>query len=286
MGTKAIHSEKPEEGLWVYHIERIVDFFGKKDAKRNEPLIKTIFGQSIKDAIDLESDKLSNGDIHLLCGLRAAGYFFLNGGFDESGLDSLLLEQVLYNAVADCVDSELMVGEGRVWPAILNLLDCSELEIEEMPPEMIVNSLFWDNDWEMFEIAASDRLIHNQKLLAFKDIDAIEDGTVGFKDFSVFAPARKPQQKYSKGGFVYVVKGSSDPVKIGYTSGDPAHRLRCLQTSHHEKLSVVAAFRHPMAGQIEKSAHSLLSQFRLEGEWFSCPPSLAIDTIKSLINKA
>lgn len=68
-----------------------------------------------------------------------------------------------------------------------------------------------------------------------------------------------------KAGFVYFIRRSDGPVKIGF-SAHPVKRLSELQTVLAEKLSLLGV----MSGTVldEREIHSALKRYRLNGEWF------------------
>lgn len=68
---------------------------------------------------------------------------------------------------------------------------------------------------------------------------------------------------------IYVI---SDGVacKIGYTSGDPAERLKNLQTGNPNSLSLITSF--PGDRCEEMRLHRKFADKRLSGEWFALSP--------------
>jgi hypothetical protein len=69
---------------------------------------------------------------------------------------------------------------------------------------------------------------------------------------------------------VYMIRcGENGPVKIGH-SADPQHRLAQLQTSHHERLSIIRTFEGGTS--VEIWLHRKFSRLRINGEWFSFTP--------------
>lgn len=65
--------------------------------------------------------------------------------------------------------------------------------------------------------------------------------------------------------------GDDGPVKLG-TAGDPVARLRALQTSHHSRLRLRAAWAG--AHRDEQALHARFAAARLRGEWFAWTPEL------------
>jgi hypothetical protein len=86
---------------------------------------------------------------------------------------------------------------------------------------------------------------------------------------------------------LYII-GSSDkqPVKIGVTTG-ASLRLKSLQTGYHSRLNVIKSWKLPpeSAYRIETLAHTVLGQYRLEGEWFGCAHEIAIREIEEIMSK-
>lgn len=64
---------------------------------------------------------------------------------------------------------------------------------------------------------------------------------------------------------VYFIQAQSGgPIKIGKTTRDAYQRMANLQTSHHEKLILLATTeRH-----LEEDLHERFKHLRLHGEWF------------------
>jgi len=80
--------------------------------------------------------------------------------------------------------------------------------------------------------------------------------------------------------FVYVV-GPAEGTgahKIGI-SVDVTGRLASLQTGHPARLAVAFAVPHRRAARVEALAHSALADWRLSGEWFDCPASMAMGAV-------
>jgi hypothetical protein len=64
----------------------------------------------------------------------------------------------------------------------------------------------------------------------------------------------------------FIQRGEDGPIKVG-TSTDPVERLRSLQTSNAEPLTLLGFM--PGGSLEERAIHALLEDGRLEGEWFS-----------------
>lgn len=69
--------------------------------------------------------------------------------------------------------------------------------------------------------------------------------------------------------FVYFIGSQSGPIKIGIATR-PKNRLKELQTSHHERLEILAVCDGDM--ELERAYHARYAARRLTGEWFErCP---------------
>lgn len=85
-----------------------------------------------------------------------------------------------------------------------------------------------------------------------------------------FTPDRSPCRD-ERPKLVYFIGSESGPIKIGMAV-DPPSRLASLQTSHHEKLSILATCK---GGQDrERAYHRRFAAHRLHGEWFERTPEL------------
>jgi hypothetical protein len=68
--------------------------------------------------------------------------------------------------------------------------------------------------------------------------------------------------------YVYIISAGSKMHKIGI-SKSPKGRLNQLQTSHYRRLRIAHQFEVDCADLVESFAHRMLSQRRVNGEWFS-----------------
>jgi hypothetical protein len=89
--------------------------------------------------------------------------------------------------------------------------------------------------------------------------------------------------------YVYIISSPLGYQKVGWAY-DVRDRIRELTTSHPEDLSVLAAWQHYRASEVESRAHFLLQKHHAKREWFKCDPDtvracveLAIRDINSLI---
>lgn len=85
----------------------------------------------------------------------------------------------------------------------------------------------------------------------------------------------EPKATKGKDSYVYVIghDWGAPALKIGF-SKNPWARIVELQVAHHEKLSVLAAFKCKSHSEVD--LHDLLKQYRKGGEWFSLPVSIYV----------
>lgn len=77
-----------------------------------------------------------------------------------------------------------------------------------------------------------------------------------------------------KDSYVYFVGRSwGSTLKIGF-SKNPWARIVELQTAHHEKIEVLAAFRCKAASEVD--LHEILKEHRKSGEWFDLPVNIYV----------
>lgn len=78
-----------------------------------------------------------------------------------------------------------------------------------------------------------------------------------------------------KDSYVYVIgcAWGADALKIGF-SKNPWARIVELQTAHHERLEVLAAFRCKSHSEVD--IHELLKPYRRQGEWFALPSKIYV----------
>lgn len=93
----------------------------------------------------------------------------------------------------------------------------------------------------------------------------------------------------TEGGFVYVIRGDHNLIKIG-VSTNPTARLATLRTASPFPIdfAYVCAVQGPAseAFALEADAHALLSRQRLSGEWFDIPADMAVAAIAAAGHKA
>jgi hypothetical protein len=103
------------------------------------------------------------------------------------------------------------------------------------------------------------------------------DKTVeSFKPHNWDARQYKTDDKLPKGkeSYVYFIGISWEGmIKIGF-SKNPWARVVDIQTSHHEKMEVLAAFRCKSYSEV--ALHEILKEYRKQGEWFSLPAKIYV----------
>lgn len=70
---------------------------------------------------------------------------------------------------------------------------------------------------------------------------------------------------------LYFIGGDTGPIKIG-VSGNPAQRLKALQTGYPHALRILALI--PEGGMQEITYHAKFAEHRLHGEWFAPHPDI------------
>ncbi|MGA5823717.1 GIY-YIG nuclease family protein [Kitasatospora sp. NPDC094028] len=85
------------------------------------------------------------------------------------------------------------------------------------------------------------------------------------------------------GSCVYVIAGvAGGPVKIGHTS-DLQRRLAALQCGSPVRLETLATF---VGGQeLETALHLLLTDHRIEGEWFDLADKNPVEVVSELVKR-
>jgi hypothetical protein len=82
----------------------------------------------------------------------------------------------------------------------------------------------------------------------------------------------REREEAVKEQLVYFIATQSGPIKIGIAI-NPDGRCKSLQTSHHERLEVLATC--PGGQELEQVYHKRFAAHRLHGEWFErCPEIL------------
>lgn len=99
---------------------------------------------------------------------------------------------------------------------------------------------------------------------------ADEDGSLTWvcDDIARFTPRRDRRDRPGTrpGGYTYLIQAGEDgDVKIGATRGNPAARLRELQTGSSLPLRLVKLLD---GVELESQLHARYAEFRTHGEWF------------------
>jgi hypothetical protein len=76
-------------------------------------------------------------------------------------------------------------------------------------------------------------------------------------------PGRGRTGKGTDRTYVLGIEGAQ-PVKIGYTGGEPSERLRALQTGLPFELTLLWS----TPGDFESQLHDMFAEYRVRGEWF------------------
>jgi hypothetical protein len=92
-------------------------------------------------------------------------------------------------------------------------------------------------------------------------------------------PSPRWQLRQLSGAFIYIIQADNGLVKVG-VSTNPSVRLAQLQraSAAHLSLAYVGALRCN-GFAVEAAAHRTLADYRFEGEWFNCPPDMAVAAI-------
>lgn len=119
------------------------------------------------------------------------------------------------------------------------------------------------NLWERADTFARDEMIAERRRyearLEQAEAELITERGLGWR-----RREEKPQ-------LVYFIGAESGPIKIGIAV-QPGERLKTLQTSHHERLNLLAVCE---GGQtLEREYHKRFAAHRLHGEWFERHPDI------------
>lgn len=134
-------------------------------------------------------------------------------------------------------------------------------------------------------IGYAKAVVHNERRamhLRWQDAESLVRKIESAAEDAVYlAQAERAMREYeSKDAtpqFVYFIGAESGPIKIGVAT-KPPQRLRELQTSHHERLSILATCEGDM--EVEKAYHKRFADHRLSGEWFKRVPEIEAEIEK------
>jgi hypothetical protein len=115
---------------------------------------------------------------------------------------------------------------------------------------------------------------------------------ISFRPDELFGSKASKHRKQNKpgepmtGGFIYVVRGDHNMVKIGVTT-NPQARLASLRTgsAFPIKYTYLAVTSGDSGAAIEGAAHQLLDKHRCNGEWFDVQPEMAVAAIAGAAHK-
>lgn len=101
-----------------------------------------------------------------------------------------------------------------------------------------------------------------------------------------FAKRSAKPSRFSQGvapptiGFIYVIRGEHGLIKVG-SSTNPRARLAQLRTASPFPLEIdyLGFTRADIYVEVEKTAHAILENHRVNLEWFDCDPDIAVAAI-------
>jgi hypothetical protein len=105
----------------------------------------------------------------------------------------------------------------------------------------------------------------------------------GAEDFGRGRRIQRGPAEPMTGGFVYVVRGDHNMVKVGVTT-NPRARLASLRTGSAFPIdyAYLAVTPGDSGAAIEAAAHKLLDKHRCNGEWFDVQPEMAVAAIAGI----
>jgi len=223
--------------------------------------------------------------------------------------ENLVLEQVLNHAVftdfevaCDTPGTTEAHEPYRSWSRLNAIWNDSDLDLVPVKHEdwpHLEDSLFWDEDWQLFSLRPeaihqtkkeleayfefSERGLiapHNRGLWApynftdeqLRQIGLTQEAQATAVSFDVPKRDSKVYELHSsqRAGCVYCIREKDGHIKIGKTTGSPIGRLKSLQTANPKILEVCFAIKHPDHSRIERQIHQALGEYRVAGEWFDC----------------
>lgn len=98
--------------------------------------------------------------------------------------------------------------------------------------------------------------------------------------------SNRPHYKSVTAGYLYLIQGGG-LVKVGYTTNDPAERVKALQVGSPVVLDLVYREAFEDVVRFERVVHDELFKlgFWERGEWFKCDPDEVIELIDMLKNE-
>ena len=223
--------------------------------------------------------------------------------------ENFILEQVLNHAVftdfevsCDTPGTTVAHEPYRSWSRLNAIWHESDLELVPVNHEdwpHLEDSLFWDEDWQLFPLRPEAICETKKDLEAYFEFS--ERGLIAPQNTDLWAPysftdeqldeigltqerhstavslgvLKKDSKIYTvhsqnRGGCIYCIREKDGHIKIGKTTGSPVSRLKSLQTANPKILEVCFAIKHPDHSRIEREIHQALGQYRVAGEWFDC----------------
>lgn len=87
--------------------------------------------------------------------------------------------------------------------------------------------------------------------------------------------------KLSDMGFVYIIGAPGRPLKVG-RAVDVQSRLKAIQTGNPDRLRILATVgvMESRAPEVERTAHQVLAEHRVTGEWFRAPVDVAEGAVR------
>lgn len=147
---------------------------------------------------------------------------------------------------------------------------------------------------EFAEWAGCDNDIAEVALASLEDFEGIEayrEQDAGFEITLSFEPARTPvpvgkDQLLRRTPLWLYVIATDRAVKVGI-SRNPAQRFKGFKTSIPDGFTVrlLGKGEHHAVVQAEGRCHQALRDYRITGEWFSCPPGEALRFARAIMGE-
>jgi hypothetical protein len=108
----------------------------------------------------------------------------------------------------------------------------------------------------------------------------------GAEDFGRVRRTQRGPGEPMTGGFVYVVRGDHNLIKVGVTT-NPRARLASLRTGSAFPIeyAYIAVTPGDSGAEIESAAQTLLEKHRCNGEWFDGQPEMAVAALAGAAHK-